>query len=858
MRTLLISVVALLAAAVAFLLLDTSGTGSSETGSRDANPAAGETAGAEAALETADATGARRERSGASVPEARPDAAPSANPDERCVVVATVVDGSGAPIEGAFAQLGSYDGWDRSGAGEDLAAFGMQELQGLRGFETRTDAEGRLRFDVPVPTVTRARMFVAGETFQDAATFHFGDRSDWTLPMLGAGVRDLGEIRLVATGAIRGRVTDAGGAPVEGARVSLRADVTEMPQRYARTGVGGEYLMAHVPAGTHVVEANRTDFLESGHPDVRVDVGVETTGVDLVLERAPRISGRVVDEGGAPVAGAFLSGWAKSEGRGLAARADDDGTFDVPLPQDEPYSLQVTHPDFEQWGDMDDKTVLFEPGTTGILVTLKRAQKARFHVVADETGDPIERFGLRVFHGTERRPGGAMQRWIPKLADHTGGVVETKADAGIDEVVAWAPGRVIAQEIVAWEDEGGMSMTLRLERGATVTGRLVDGDAPLADVPVEVVRTGRWTRVRDEDLTRRRATTDSEGRFTIEGVGPGTHRFTATPASRAEVVVDGIEAKPPETVDLGDVEVPEAGAVEGLVRVPLGVDPGGIVVVLGDWGKDEVTTTTDASGRFRFDAVAPEMYLLKTHKRPGVLAEGARAACIVEAGETATVEIDATDRALVPVAVTVDLGTEELFTGLRVILRPTDPEMRVRAGLLAESDGGLGQVDERGLAQGHVRALGECEVQVFSGELGTLTHPTARVAIETGRPVEESVRFDLAAARLLLPAAPPLPDSGQLLVELRSASGDRRTVRAPIGASGVAPHAAVQLDGRTLALSALIPGEFTITVRAEEKDAGWVEFTAPDGTTREERESLWKYSGTATFVAGETVEVTLD
>ena len=256
--------------------------------------------------------------------------------------------------------------------------------------------------------------------------------------------------------------------------------------------------------------------------------------------------------------------------------------------------------------------------------------------------------------------------------------------------------------------------------------------------------------------------------------------------------------------------------------------------------------------------VAPGIHRLTTSKRTGLLAEGARAACLVEAGETATVEIDATDRGLVPVALTVDLGSAELLAGLQVDLRPTDPEEGVRRGMPVESDGALGKVDERGRVQGHVRALGECEVRVFSSELGTMTHPTARISVELGQPVEESVRFDLAAARLRLPAAPPLPASGWLFVELRPESGDRRHLRAPIGPSGVVSHAALRLDGRTLSLSALIPGEFTITARAQEKDAGWVEFTAPDGSTRAERESLWKYSGSATLVAGETVEVTLD
>lgn len=857
MRTLLLSILGLLAAAIALLLLDAGGARSSETGSRDAVATADGTAGGEAALEAARATGAQGERIGAATPEVRSGAAALGSADERCVVVATVVDGTGAPIEGAFAQLGSYDGWDDDGAGEDLAAFGMRETEGIRGFETRTDEEGRLRFDVPVPTVTRARMFVAGGTFQDAATYSFNDHHDRTLPMLGAGVRDLGEIRLIATGAIRGRVTEAGGAPVEGAWVSLRADVSGMPRRHARTGVNGEYVVGHVPTGTHDVEANGVDFLESARSAVRVDVGVESIGVDLVLVRAPRISGRVIDEDGAPVAGARLSGWAKSHGRGLIARTRDDGTFDVPLPQDEPYSLQVTHPDFEQWGDMDDKSVLFEPGTTGIDVTLERALKARFQVVADETGEAIERFGLRVYGGTEQRPGGTYSRRTPVLADHPGGVLETKADAGVDAVVVWARGRVLTEEIVAWEDGGARSMTVRLVRGATVTGRLVDDGAPLADVPVEVVSATQGGWKRNEETSRRRATTDSEGRFAIEGVGPGRHRFTATPPARAEVAVDGVEATPPETIDLGDVEVPEAGAIEGLVRVPVGVDPDGIEVLLGDW-RDEITVRTDSNGNFRFDAVAPGIHRLTTHKRAGVLAEGARAACLVEAGETATVEIDATDRALVPVAVTVDLGSADLLIGLRVTLRPTDPDMRPRSELLVESDGGLGKVDERGLVRGHVRALGECEVQVFSPELGTLIHPTARIAVEAGRPVKESVRFEFAEARLRLPAAPFLPEFGRLVVELRSASGDRRYLRAPIGTSGVASHAAVQLDGRTIALSALIPGEFTIVAKAEENDAEWVQFTAADGSSGTERASLWKYSGSATLEAGETVEVSLD
>ena len=103
------------------------------------------------------------------------------------------------------------------------------------------------------------------------------------------------------------------------------------------------------------------------------------------------------------------------------------------------------------------------------------------------------------------------------------------------------------------KDRGG-SVTVRMEPGAAVTGRLVDADGqPRAGLELEIA-----FRLKGDsgfrEFSRERVRTDRQGRFRIAALLPG-HEFRLSD-DQGELFFRG--ARPGETKDLGDVRMKQA------------------------------------------------------------------------------------------------------------------------------------------------------------------------------------------------------------------------------------------------------------------------------------------------------------
>jgi 5-hydroxyisourate hydrolase-like protein (transthyretin family) len=120
-------------------------------------------------------------------------------------------------------------------------------------------------------------------------------------------------------GVIRGHVSSAeNGRPLRRATVSLRSESaqTARPLLTVSTNTQGQFEMREVPAGSYFVSASRTGYLELQHGQRRprergVAVEVRSAAVrdrvDIVLPRGSVITGRVVDELGAPYPGVIVT-----------------------------------------------------------------------------------------------------------------------------------------------------------------------------------------------------------------------------------------------------------------------------------------------------------------------------------------------------------------------------------------------------------------------------------------------------------------------------------------------------------------------------------------------------------------------
>ncbi len=188
-----------------------------------------------------------------------------------------------------------------------------------------TDRAGRFRFPSLLPGAYRCRAVATGYVPAEAGP----------LELRPGEVRDLGDLRLARGRELRGRVLDEAGAPVAGARVEY--------------GPAGGALGDHVLSderGTFVIEGLAGEPLDvraraEGYRPATLRVAPGSADVALVLARPSLLTGVVLDEAGAPIAGAWLAVLGAAQRTGRTA---EDGSFALPSDDEQPRTVLVHAP----------------------------------------------------------------------------------------------------------------------------------------------------------------------------------------------------------------------------------------------------------------------------------------------------------------------------------------------------------------------------------------------------------------------------------------------------------------------------------------------------------------------------------
>ncbi len=155
--------------------------------------------------------------------------------------------------------------------------------------------------------------------------------SNVTVP--AGGSADVGIVRVLAGGTVRGMVVDATGAPVPGATVTaqgtgrmlmVRGDSSE-----AATDAGGAFEIRGLRSGTTQIVARHPAYAQ-GRTTVEIDSARGPSEVRLVLSQGGLVQGRARNRDGAPVEGAVF---VAPRGTGFSLRdvtpLASDGTFTV-------------------------------------------------------------------------------------------------------------------------------------------------------------------------------------------------------------------------------------------------------------------------------------------------------------------------------------------------------------------------------------------------------------------------------------------------------------------------------------------------------------------------------------------------
>lgn len=462
-----------------------------------------------------------------------------------------VHDAYGKPVEGANVSA-------RGKAGKDPRA----RLGRSRG--ERTEADGSFVVEGLLPGT-----YELTASHEDLPSPHEPTEVEVAAGEDVAGIT----LTLLAAGEIRGIVRDENGAAVAGVSVQL-----EGPRwGNATTNDEGRFEMKGVEVGEHRIAAQRgwsdtmrapgaSDDDEAGQ---RVEVRAgETTEVELVVEsQNGRITGRVVDEGGEPVADAFVEAVresdsaAKSEagGRGRArwgswsrkpVLTDEDGRFEL--------------------------DALAEQGAYSVYASRKGGGEAIAEHVQTGSDVQLSIGETGVLAGVVRIDGGGFpQRFQVSVRDRAAGISDRDSFLQTDgkwQLANLPPGKF---EVTVEATEGNAKTEVELAAGAEVTdvelvltprvrlqGRLVDAvtGEPIPGLKVSVSAGGGFSFRGDMGKGDQPDVSDAQGSFVIEDAPTGKVSIlvSAPGFTNNDYGFNWIPrrlAAEPRTQDLGDIEL---------------------------------------------------------------------------------------------------------------------------------------------------------------------------------------------------------------------------------------------------------------------------------------------------------------
>jgi hypothetical protein len=476
------------------------------------------------------------------------------------------------------------------------------------------------------------------------------------------------------TAVIKGQVTTIDGRPLRRAQIMLRG--SELPNgRTTSTGLEGEYEIREIPAGRYTVGAMRGGYLPSqygqkrhGEQGIPIDIGngAVLDRINISLERAGVISGRVLDEAGEPVAGAAIYTMQSQFFRGRrqlvpanmggGMRTDDTGMYRIsPLAPGEYLVLALFR---ETWvADDKDKQTLgyapsYYPGTTSL------AAAQRIKVVAGQEASAID-FSLvpgraATISGTVVSADGsplatanvAVTQEINGPAGSSMSMVANARAAadGTFKIRDVSPGQYILRASGPASERGSETASLNLtvtgadidglilgaDTGGLITGRVVtDTGTPLSGSPPTVtVSSATFDRPSVTVLPAEDGKVAPGGRFVRRAAsGPAFIRIGGLPSGWAlkSVTIGGqdittapVDIRAGQTLaDVTIVISERLPPITGQVTDANGRPSDGPVLLFpadeARWHEaaDTVRSArTDQSGKFRFDRVRPGDYLI--------------------------------------------------------------------------------------------------------------------------------------------------------------------------------------------------------------------------------------------------------
>lgn len=492
-------------------------------------------------------------------PAARPSPSPAGGAAAQALepgrIEGRVVDAFGLPLEGVLVRAESVE---RDGK------FAADSA------ETRTTRDGSFALSVPV-------RLESGQDYRlSASTSQFQGNSS-VLRVRAGALCEPQRITLESEAAETGgawrlelALRDSDGRPIDGALAQLHTIVRHASggswpqhQNGAVTERGGIVNLSGVGHGVKLITIDAREFGFAMFQE-RIEIAQDgLTQREFVLQRGVDLTGSIVDHRGVPITRERLGEnttalFAKepSSGSWLDAEFPEPGRFRIPALAAVPHELNFRH---DSWSSF---TLVVTPGASEVELRLKLVQdttdsgnhSAEIHgaLVDAATGAPVENEITTTW--LERVPNDSPalfdRDWAPLVMQAVVAQISTGVPSGEDLPPAppansfiydgLEPGRYVVRvfaegyapalvgpiELDAREIAAGF--TLRLARGATVSGRVLDANgAPLAGARVHILGDGGLSHASlasaDAELRstggrgfqqKPGAQTDAQGRFT--------------------------------------------------------------------------------------------------------------------------------------------------------------------------------------------------------------------------------------------------------------------------------------------------------------------------------------------------------
>jgi protocatechuate 3,4-dioxygenase beta subunit len=475
-----------------------------------------------------------------------------------------------------------------------------------RGVRTTKDGRFEIRGLPPAPTDVRA------------SAEGFTSRTLSLVALVDGRTTDVGAIDLKRRPAqddgLEVKVTDAGGRPIAGAKVSATtmpygiyltvgaqmAGIVGATSKDAHTDDLGTARFHPLPPERYDVVVRATGYALDALPSVVVAAG-RVERVHVTLRPGLTMSGVVVDLAGAPVEGAHVGGvqmgaWRNPE----AVLTDASGAFTLEGLIPGPYMLFAGH---ETKGEGSDQT--HKAGDKGLKIQLKGIGTLAGRVVTED-GKPVPKFTLRPY---DNRPFLYAYSVVHAFEDPEGRFRIERAP-GTYTIEAKADGCAFSSTTTAQVDlDKTREIVITLAAEGCVRGVVTDPDGNHLEGAEVYLRHGGFP---PSPVREQYARTDADGRFALNGMALESVRLYARHAAYAVRVFEATPAPPAAAKEL-TVRLTRGARVEGKVLSKASGAPleGEEVSLVQGWEVfDAKTTVTDATGTYAFPSVAEGVYNL--------------------------------------------------------------------------------------------------------------------------------------------------------------------------------------------------------------------------------------------------------